>query len=106
MSKNNNPEYFDGQAITLYEAAFAGTFDLPPDVGEEMKYDDVNTFLVTVVAGEAKIASTKLGDMKRHNKLNIIACEHIDPKAATVIKQTLDNPPSPAATNAIVGVQP
>lgn len=100
MSSNNTPEYFDGHAVTMYEAAFAGTFDLPPEIGEKMKYDDTSTWLVTVVAGEAKVAATKLGDMKRHNKLNIIATEYIDPAAAATIQQTLNNPPVP------VGVTP
>lgn len=95
---NNTPEYFDGHGVTLYEAAFSGTFDLPPEVGEAMKYDDVSTWLVTVVAGTAKHEATKLGDMKRHNKLNVIATEYIDPKAAAVIQQTLNNPPAPVVT--------
>lgn len=95
---NNNGEYFDGNAVTSYESKFAGTFDLPEEVGSVMRFNDVVMFLVTANVGESKVSATKNGDLKRSNRLDIIAIRDIDPKAATLIENALTASGAPQGT--------
>lgn len=95
MSKNNNTEYFDGHAVTQYGGRFSGSFDLPEDVGESMRYDDVVTFLVTSVVSEAKVVATKAGDLKRVNTLDVVEVREIDDKAHQLVINTLNNANQP-----------
>lgn len=110
MTKNNDPEYFDGHAVTLYEGRFGGAFDLPEEVGENMRYDDVAVFLVTAVVGEAKVSATKHGDMKRSNKLDVVTVRAIDAKVQELVEKTLANqqtvPASTYVQNTFTGVAP
>jgi hypothetical protein len=92
MSKVNNTESFDGIPVTAYDASFSGKFDLPDDVGEKMRQDDVVTFLVSGVVEGANMTATKLGDLKRTNKIKVIASREIDEKAARIIEQQLSAP--------------
>lgn len=89
---NNDSEYFDGNAVTQYEAKFAGTFDLPEDVGSDMRFNDVVMFLVTANVGSSSVTATKTGDLKRSNRLDIIAIRDIDSQAAALVERALDNP--------------
>lgn len=89
--KQNDGEYFDGSAVTVYDAKFAGTFDLPEEEGSSMGFHDIVTFLVTAEVGKSELTSTKSGDLKRSNRLDIVAIRHIDPKAAQLIEQAIAN---------------
>lgn len=89
---NNNGEYFDGNAVTVYDAKFAGTFDLPDEVGSVMRFNDVVMFLVTATVGQSQVTATKTGDLKRSNRLDIIAIRDIDSRAAQLIENALNAP--------------
>lgn len=91
MSKINDGEYFDGEAVTVYDAKFAGTFDLPEEEGAKMRFNSIVTFLVTAEVGKSEVTSTKSGDLKRSNRLDIVAIRHIDSQAAKIIEQAIVN---------------
>jgi len=91
-AKMNDGEYFDGTAVSIYEGAFSGTFDLPEDVGTKMKFNDVVVFMVTATVGQSKVTATKAGDLKRSNRLDIIAIRDIDSRAAQAIENALSAP--------------
>lgn len=94
MTKNNDGEYFDGTAVSIYEGAFSGSFDLPEDVGVKMRFNDVVVFMVTATVGQSKVAATKSGDLKRSNRLDIIAIREVDANAASAIDKALNAPQS------------
>lgn len=89
--KQNDGEYFDGAAVTVYDAKFAGTFDLAEEDGVSMRFQDVVTLLVTAEVGKSEVTATRTGDLKRSNRLDIIAIRHIDSKAAQLIEQAIVN---------------
>jgi hypothetical protein len=92
MTKTNDGEYFDGTAVSIYEGAFAGSFDLPEELGVKMRFNDVVVFMVTATVDQSKVVATKSGDLKRSNRLNIIAVRDIDPQAARAIDNVLNGP--------------
>lgn len=92
MTKDNNGEYFDGTAVSIYEGAFSGSFDLPEEVGVKMRFNDVVVFMVTATVGQSKVTATKSGDLKRSNRMDIIAIRDIDPQAARAIDNVLNGP--------------
>jgi NACalpha-BTF3-like transcription factor len=71
MTKRNQGR-FDGLPVEIYDGKFAGTFDMEPEQGEDVAYDDVLTFLVVAVAGKVAIGATKSGDLKRTNTFEIL----------------------------------
>lgn len=87
-------EQFDGFSVSLYEGTFSGGFDIDEDMGQELAYDDVVTFVVTGRIGGVKIAETKTGDIKRVNSFQVTSSVALDPKMASVV------------LNAIAGQQP
>jgi len=89
---SNLSGFFDNQAVAQYDAKFAGSFDLAEELGSKMKIDDVVVFLVTATIGQSQVTTTKSGDLKRTNRLDVIAIRDIDAQAAAVIENTLNNP--------------
>lgn len=73
MSKElvDGQERFDGFPVTIYEGRFAGSFELPEELGAKLEFDDVVSFVVTCTVGKATIDSTKLGDLKRTNAMSV-----------------------------------
>lgn len=89
---SNLSGFFDNQAVVQYDAKFAGTFDVLEEVGTKMKIDDVVVFLVTAVIGQSQVTTTKSGDLKRTNRMDVIDIKSIDSQAAAVIEHALNNP--------------
>lgn len=81
MSKQlfDGQERFDGYPVTLYDGRFSGTFELPENVGADLEYDEVITFLVTATVGKAVLDATRLGDLKRTNTLKVTAAVPVAP---------------------------
>ena len=88
----NDGEYFDGSAVTVYDAKFAGTFDLTEAVGSTMRFNDTVTFLVTAVVGQSQVTATKTGDLKRSNRLDLIAVQELDKRAVQLVENALSAP--------------
>lgn len=85
----NDGQYFDGVPVTLHSAKFTGTFDLSDEVGDNMQYDDVVTFLVTAVASTATVGTNAAGDMKRTNKLIISNVNFVDPAIVDAVRNNV-----------------
>ncbi len=81
MSKQlfDGQEQFDGYPVTLYDGRFSGTFELPENVGADLEYDEVITFLVTANVGKAVLDATRLGDLKRTNTLKVTSAVPVAP---------------------------
>lgn len=81
MSKQlfDGQEQFDGYPVTLYDGRFSGTFELPENVGADLEYDEVITFLVTATVGKAVLDATRLGDLKRTNTLKVSSAVPVAP---------------------------
>ena len=81
MSKQlfDGQEQFDGYPVTLYDGRFSGTFELPENVGADLEYDEVITFLVTATVGKAVLDATRLGDLKRTNTLKVTSAVPVAP---------------------------
>lgn len=88
----SNPENFDGQAVTSYEAKFAGSFDLHEESGSKMKFGDIVTFLVSAEVGKSEMVSTRSGDLKRTNRCDVIAVNDIDARTWDIIQDVIANP--------------
>jgi hypothetical protein len=86
---NNNGQYFDGVPVTLHDGKFSGTFTLPDDLGDQMRYDDVVTFLVTAVVGPAKVGSNAAGDMKRTNTLIVSSSHYVDESIVDAVRNNV-----------------
>lgn len=54
---------FDGMTVDFNHGKFAGSFEIPEDVG--VSYDTTYAFVVTAVAGKSTFGSTKSGDIER-----------------------------------------
>lgn len=69
---------FDGQEVAVFDAKFAGTFDLPHDVGVGMGMFDEQeyVFTVTVTPKSASFGETRQGDLKRTNTLQVVKVEY------------------------------
>lgn len=80
---------FDGFDVTVFEGNFAGTFDLDATFAEDLRFDDVVTFVVTGRIGGVKIGDTKLGDMKRTNTFQVTSSVALDPQTATKVLNSM-----------------
>ena len=73
MSKTlvNGHEQFDGYPVTVYNARFSGTIDLPDESGATLEYDDVIVMVVTATVGKSTIDATRSGDLRRTNIMKV-----------------------------------
>lgn len=106
MTKSADGEYFDGLGVTMYEGKFNGAFEMAEELGEKMRYNDVHSFLVTVVCGSGTFdENKKTGEIKRINKLNVVAVKDIDATAAsqidTILNGAVQQVPAPAAVQGV-----
>jgi hypothetical protein len=69
---------FDGFPIALYEGKFTGTFDLDEQMGENLVFDEVATWIVTTRCSGASFSDTKLGDIKRVNTFQVTSSVVLD----------------------------
>lgn len=91
MGADNNAQYFDSLPVTEYTGAIRGKFDLPAELGETIRHEDVLTFLVVVEAREAKMKTQKTGDLLRENVFQVNSVEYIDPTITQPIVDLIRN---------------
>lgn len=84
----SDQERFDGFPVTLYDGKFQGGFDLD-EGADDIRYDDVVTFVVTARVGGVQFSETKLGDVKRTNVFKVTSSTALEPSMAEKVLNTL-----------------
>lgn len=82
-------ERFDGFPVTLYDGKFQGGFDLEDEGADDIRYDDVVTFVVTARVGGVQFSETKLGDVKRTNVFKVTSSTALEKDMAEKVLNTL-----------------
>jgi hypothetical protein len=72
-------EFFDGEAVDIYEGRFSGGFLLEEAQGAPMSNGDLVTFIVTARVDTPKFTYVrKTGDLKRSNAMKVVAVLAVD----------------------------
>lgn len=91
MSKvlKDGREYFDGDAVDIYEGRFTGPFEMDEEDGAPISNGDLVTFLVTARVDTPKFSYVrKSGDLKRSNTMKVVAVIPIElDKARAMLDQ-------------------
>jgi hypothetical protein len=80
---------FDGFPIALYEGKFTGSFELDEQMGENLVFDEVATWIVTTRCSGATFSDTKLGDIKRVNTFQVTSSVALDRSMASQLLKSV-----------------
>lgn len=105
MSKTlvDGHEQFDGYPVTVYNARFSGTIDLPDESGASLEYDDVIVMVVTATVGKSTIDATRSGDLRRTNVMKVTDAVVVPYSQVNDVRDLLsDHPQVETTTESVV----
>lgn len=81
----------DGFSVDIYDGRFSGTFEMDEEIGQDINYEDVISFVVVAAVGKANFNTQKNGEVKRTNVFAVENVKILKPEVASQLIGSQDS---------------